>query len=344
MPAGRLSDFDYALPAHLVAQVPAPERTGSRLLHVVGTTLADLRFADLPRLVARGDLLVFNDTRVIKSRLHAVKPSGGKVELLLERILASDEGLFQLRASHPPRVGGRIDLPGGIAATVIGRHDRFFRLAIDGGVPLAIYLERHGELPLPPYITRAADTADETRYQTVYARTPGAVAAPTAGLHFDAAMLDALRAAGVELAAVTLHVGAGTFHPIQTENLAQHRMHTEWYRIPAATAESVAATRARGGRVVAVGTTSLRALESAAGEDGRLSPGAAETALFIPPGFRFRVTDRLLTNFHLPRSTLLVLVSAFAGPETIRAAYAHAIAHGYRFFSYGDAMLLERAA
>jgi S-adenosylmethionine:tRNA ribosyltransferase-isomerase len=344
MPAGRLSDFDYTLPAHLVAQAPAPQRSGSRLLHVAGAALADLRFAELPRLLARGDLMVFNDTRVIKSRLHAVKPSGGRVELLLERILAPNEGLFQLRASHPPRKGGTIDLPGGITATVVGRQDRFFRLAIDGSLPLPFYLEQHGELPLPPYIARAADAADETRYQTVYAQCPGAVAAPTAGLHFDAAMLDALRAAGVALATVTLHVGAGTFQPIRTENLAQHRMHTEWYRIPAATAEAVAAARARGGRVVAVGTTSLRALESAADAHGRLAPGDAETALFITPGFRFRVADRLLTNFHLPRSTLLVLVSAFAGLATIRCAYAHAIAQGYRFFSYGDAMLLERSA
>jgi len=344
MDTARLCDFDYALPADLIAQVPAAQRTGSRLLHVAGAALADLGFADLPRLLARGDLLVFNDTRVIKSRLHAVKPSGGKVELLLERVLARNEGLFQLRASHPPRLGGKIDLPGGIAATVVGRQDRFFRLAIDGGRPLADYLEAHGEVPLPPYITRAPDAADASRYQTVYARNQGAVAAPTAGLHFDVAMLEALRAAGVEVAAVTLHVGAGTFQPIQTENLAQHRMHTEWYRIPAATAEAVAAARARGGRVIAVGTTSARALESAADAGGRIATGEAETALFITPGFRFRVVDRLLTNFHLPRSTLLVLVSAFAGQGAIRAAYAHAIAGRYRFFSYGDAMLLERAA
>jgi S-adenosylmethionine:tRNA ribosyltransferase-isomerase len=344
MHACRLSDFDYALPPDLIAQVPVPERTGSRLLHVAGTALADLGFAELPRLVARGDLLVFNDTRVIKSRLRAVKPSGGRVELLLERVLAQNEGLFQLRASHPPRIGGRIELPGGVRATVVGRQDRFFRLAIDGSVPLPDYLARHGEVPLPPYITRAADAADESRYQTVYARNQGAVAAPTAGLHFDTAMLEALRGAGVELAAVTLHVGAGTFQPIETEDLAQHRMHSEWYRIPAATAASVASTRARGGRVIAVGTTSLRALESAAGADGSLSPGEAETALFITPGYRFRVVDRLLTNFHLPRSTLLVLVSAFAGQRTIREAYAHAMAMRYRFFSYGDAMLLERAS
>ncbi len=342
MAACLLSDFDYVLPPELIAQVPAPERTGSRLLHVAGTALADLRFGDLPRLLAAGDLLVFNDTRVIKSRVHAVKPSGGRVELLLERVLDPREGLFQLRASHPPRVGGRIDLPGGVAATVVGRQDRFFHLAIDGEASLPDYLERHGEVPLPPYITRAADAADQARYQTVYARNAGAVAAPTAGLHFDEAMLATLRAAGVGTATLTLHVGAGTFQPIQADDLSQHRMHAERYRIPAATAAAIAATRSRGGRVVAVGTTTLRALESAADGDGRVAPGDAETSLFVTPGFRFRVVDRLLTNFHLPRSTLLVLVSAFAGTDTIRAAYAHAIAMRYRFFSYGDAMLLER--
>jgi len=342
MHACRLSDFDYTLPPDLIAQVPAAERTGSRLLHVAGAALADLPFTDLPRLCAPGDLVVFNDTRVIKSRLHAVKPSGGKVELLLERVLAPQEGLFQLRASHPPRIGGSIDLPGGVTATVVGRHDRFFRLALDSGLSLPHYLERYGEVPLPPYITRAAGTADGSRYQTVYARSEGAVAAPTAGLHFDVAMLATLREAGVQIASVTLHVGAGTFQPIQTDDLAQHRMHAEWYRIPAETAAAVATAQARGGRVIAVGTTTLRALESAAGADGTLTAGDAETTLFVMPGFRFRVVDRLLTNFHLPRSTLLVLVSAFAGHPPIRVAYAHAIAMRYRFFSYGDAMLLER--
>ena len=342
MPACRLSDFDYALPPDLIAQVPVAERTGSRLLHVAGAALADLEFADLPRLCAPGDLVVFNDTRVIRSRLHAVKPTGGRVELLLERVLAPQEGLFQLRASHPPRIGGTLDLPGGVTATVVGRQDRFFRLAIDGGAALPDYLEQHGEVPLPPYIARAADAADLARYQTVYARHEGAVAAPTAGLHFDDAMLATLRAAGVESAVVTLHVGAGTFQPIQADDLAQHRMHAEWYRIPAETAAAVAEARARGSRVIAVGTTTLRALESAAGADGTLAPGEAQTTLFVTPGFRFRVVDRLLTNFHLPRSTLLVLVSAFAGHAAIRDAYAHAIAMRYRFFSYGDAMLLER--
>jgi S-adenosylmethionine:tRNA ribosyltransferase-isomerase len=339
----RVSDFDFALPPELIAQTPAPERTASRLLHVAGGTLADLAFADLPGLLAAGDLVVLNDTRVIKSRLHAAKPTGGAVELLLERVLGPHEGVFQLRASHPPRPGGTIDLPGGVTATAVARDGRFFRLRIDGPVSLLDHLDRHGEVPLPPYIARAPDAVDETRYQTVYARHAGAVAAPTAGLHFDAAMLAALGARGIGVAWVTLHVGAGTFAPMHGDDLAAHRMHSEWYRIPAETAAAVAAARRRGGRIVAVGTTTLRALESAADEHGAIKAGEAETVLFITPGFRFRAVDRLLTNFHLPRSTLLVLVSAFAGYAAIRDAYAHAIAQRYRFFSYGDAMLLERA-
>lgn len=337
-----LSDFDYALPPELIAQTPAPERTGSRLMHVSGAAISDRTFADLPRLVAPGELLVFNDTRVIKSRLLATKPTGGRVELLLERILGSQEALFQLRASHPPRVGGTLELSGGARATVADRNDRFFRIRVDGVASLLEYLDRHGEVPLPPYIERCAGPDDERRYQTVYARHAGAVAAPTAGLHFDEAMLAALRRAGVEFAYVTLHVGAGTFQPVQTEDLTRHRMHAEWCRVPDATSAAVAAARARGGRVTAIGTTSLRALESAAAAHSRLHADGADTRLFITPGYRFRVVDRLLTNFHLPKSTLLMLVCAFAGYDTIRAAYAHAIAERYRFFSYGDAMLLER--
>jgi S-adenosylmethionine:tRNA ribosyltransferase-isomerase len=279
---------------------------------------------------------------VIKSRLHAVKPTGGRVELMLERIVAPDRALFQLRASHPPRTGAALLLPGDATATVVERRDRFFLLRHDASATWSDCLERHGEVPLPPYIGRAPDAADETRYQTVYARHAGAVAAPTAGLHFDEPLRARLAAGGIAAAYVTLHVGAGTFQPVQTEDLAQHRMHAEWYRVPAATIAAIAAARERGGRVVAVGTTSLRALESAARDDGTVREGEAETALFITPGFRFRVVDRLLSNFHLPRSTLLMLVSAFAGFEPIRTAYAHAIAHRYRFFSYGDAMLLER--
>jgi S-adenosylmethionine:tRNA ribosyltransferase-isomerase len=323
--------------------VPAAQRSGSRLLHVDGAALVDLEFPDLQRLVAPGDLLVFNDTRVIKSRLAASKPTGGKVELLLERLLGRDRALFQLRASHAPKIGSELSLPGDARATVIDRHDRFFELRLDGDLSLLEYLDRHGAVPLPPYIDRDAAAEDESRYQTVYARQPGAVAAPTAGLHFDASLLTALQNAGVAFAWVTLHVGAGTFAPVTTEDLSAHTMQPEWYRIPAATATAIEATRARGGRVLAVGTTTVRALESAASADGRVQAGERETRIFITPGYTFLVVDRLLTNFHLPKSTLLMLVSAFAGMRTIRAAYAHAIAQRYRFFSYGDAMLLERA-
>jgi S-adenosylmethionine:tRNA ribosyltransferase-isomerase len=337
-------DFDYSLPRELIAQTPAAERAASRLLHVDGGALADLRFADLPRLVGPSDLLVFNDTRVIKSRLAARRPTGGKVELLLERVTGPAQGLFQLRASHPPRIGGVLELAGGARATVVGRRDRFFELRIDAALPLRDYLERHGAVPLPPYIARAPDVDDEARYQTVYARHEGAVAAPTAGLHFDDALLAALARAGVASAHLTLHVGAGTFQPVQADDLAAHTMHEEWYRIPEATAAAVTAARARGGRVLAVGTTTLRALETAARDDGRVQAGEGDTRLFITPGYGFRVVDRLLTNFHLPRSTLLMLVAAFGGYEDVRAAYAHAIARRYRFYSYGDAMLLERAA
>jgi S-adenosylmethionine:tRNA ribosyltransferase-isomerase len=338
----RLSDFDFDLPRELIAQAPAPERSASRLLHVAGPRLTDLAFGDLFALLAPGDLLVFNDTRVVRSRLQGRKPSGGKVELMLERIVAPREAWMQLRASHPPQVGGRIDLPAAASATVCERDERFFRLRFDVPSTLSAYLEQHGTVPLPPYIARAPGAADEARYQTVYARHPGAVAAPTAGLHFDHPLLEALRARGVGFAYVTLHVGAGTFLPVETEDLSQHRMHSERFFIPPETRAAVDAARARGGAVVAIGTTSLRALESVAADDPPSIAAEAETSLFITPGFRFRVVDRLLTNFHLPRSTLLMLVSAFAGFDSIRAAYAHAIAARYRFFSYGDAMLLER--
>jgi S-adenosylmethionine:tRNA ribosyltransferase-isomerase len=342
MPAYRLSDFDYALPPELIAQTPAPERTGSRLLHVAGAALEDLAFTDLTRLVAAGDLLVFNDTKVVKSRLAGVKPTGGAVELLLERIVGRNEGVFQVKASHPPKRGGVVLLEDGVRATVLERDGRFVRLAFDGPRPLVDYLDRHGAVPLPPYITRSATADDVARYQTVYARHAGAVAAPTAGLHFDAALLAALERAGIAFGFVTLHVGAGTFAPVLAEDLSAHRMHSEWYRIAPATSAAIAAARARGGRVVAVGTTSLRALEAAADEHGNVAAGEGETALFVTPGYRFRVVDRLLTNFHLPKSTLLMLVSAFAGFDAVRAAYAHAVAARYRFFSYGDAMFVER--
>ncbi|MFO1398193.1 MAG: tRNA preQ1(34) S-adenosylmethionine ribosyltransferase-isomerase QueA [Burkholderiales bacterium] len=338
-----LSDFDFVLPPELIAQVPAAERSGSRLLHVDGDHLTDLAFRDLPSLLAPGDLLVMNDTRVIKARVFATKASGGRAELMIERVTGPAQAWAQVRASHAPKAGSRLVLPGGAHAVVETRDERFFLLTFEGTGPLHEWLERHGEVPLPPYIGRQAGAADDARYQTVYARTPGAVAAPTAGLHFDDALLATLEAQGVRRAFVTLHVGAGTFLPVQSEDLSQHRMHTEWYTLPATTVDAIAATRARGGRVVAVGTTTLRALESAARADAGLRAGEAETDLFITPGYRFRVVDRLVTNFHLPRSTLLMLVSAFAGFAAIRAAYAHAIAQRYRFFSYGDALLLERA-
>ena len=342
MRACTLSDFDYDLPPELIAQAPAVRRSDSRLLHVDGSVREDLAFSEFPRLVDHRDLVVFNDTRVVKARLFARRPTGGRVELLLERALSADEALFQLRASHPPKPGGTLLLPGDAQASVFARDGRYFHLKLAGTGPLADYLDRYGEVPLPPYIARAPEAADESRYQTVYARHAGAAAAPTAGLHFDEAMLRRLEAGGIATAFVTLHVGAGTFQPVETEDLSAHRMHAERYSIPAETAAAIDGARARGGKVIAIGTTSLRALESAADESGRVRAGAGETRLFITPGYRFRVVERLLTNFHLPKSTLLMLVAAFAGHENIRAAYAHAIAHRYRFYSYGDAMLLER--
>jgi S-adenosylmethionine:tRNA ribosyltransferase-isomerase len=339
----RLSDFDYELPQELIAQHPAAERAGSRLLHLDAASgaIADRRFAELVDLLDAGDLLVVNDTRVIKARLHGRKATGGAVEVLVERVLDAHRALAQVRASKPPKAGGRLVLGRDVEAEVMGRAGEFYELAFAEGV--LDVLAREGEVPLPPYITHAARAQDEARYQTVYAREPGAVAAPTAGLHFDDAMLAALRAKGVGIASLTLHVGAGTFQPVRVDDISKHVMHSERYSIPPATVEAIEATREKKGRVVAVGTTALRALEAAAASrEGGLAAGAAETRIFIVPGFRFRVVDRLVTNFHLPRSTLLMLVSAFAGPDNIRRAYAHAVAARYRFFSYGDAMLIDR--
>ena len=338
----RLSDFDYALPPELIAQAPAATRSASRLLHVDGMRRRDLAFTDLPSLLAPGDLVVFNDTRVINARVYGEKATGGKVELLLERVSGADEAWAQVRASHPPRVGSTLTLTANARARVLAREDRFYRLQFEGTGPLLEWLEQHGEVPLPPYVGRDAEPRDRERYQTIYAREPGAVAAPTAGLHFDDTILAAFEARGIARAFVTLHVGAGTFQPVVHEELARHRMHEEVYTLPPATVQAIGAARARGGRIIAVGTTTLRALESAARPDASLAAGTATTALFITPGYRFRVVDRLVTNFHLPRSTLLMLVSAFAGFAAIRAAYEHAIAARYRFFSYGDALLLER--
>lgn len=338
-----LSDFDYALPPDLIAQAPAATRSASRLLDVDGAGLADRRFVDLPTLLAPGDLAIFNDTRVIRARVLGTKPSGGRVEMLIERIVADDEAWVQMRASHLPKPGGRVDVADGAYAEVLGRDERFFHLRFHGAGRLVDWLDAHGDIPLPPYIERPTRDEDEARYQTVYARDPGAVAAPTAGLHFDADTLRALATRGVDTAFLTLHVGAGTFQPVANENLAEHRMHSEWFTIPEATVDAIERTRARGGRIVSIGTTTLRALESSADEAGGIAAGARDTRLFITPGYRFRIVDVLLTNFHLPRSTLLMLVSAFAGYETIRAAYAHAVRERYRFFSYGDAMLLRRS-
>lgn len=338
----RLSDFDYHLPEELIAQFPAAERSASRLLHVDGAALADRMFAKLPALLKAGDILVFNDTRVIKARLFGQKPTGGQVEVLVERILNDHDALAFVRASKTPKPGSRIVIGDSVEFEMLAREGDLFRLRCHGGDSLLEVLDRYGSLPLPPYITHAPETLDETRYQTVYASQPGAVAAPTAGLHFDEAMLARLDAMGVTRATVTLHVGAGTFQPVRVENIAEHRMHSERFFIPEATVAAIREARENGGRIMAVGTTSLRALESAA-RDGELQPGEGDTNLFITPGYRFRVVERLLTNFHLPKSTLLMLVSAFGGYDHLRAAYAHAVGQGYRFFSYGDAMLIERA-
>ncbi len=339
----RIEDFDYDLPPELIAQHPARERSASRLLHLDGRTgeMHDGTFRDIVDRVDAKDVLVFNDTKVIKARLRGRKDTGGEVEILVERILDASRALAHVRASKPPRAGRQIRLARGGVVEVLGRQGELFELLFPDG-PVLDVLDAWGEVPLPPYIEHAPEAEDEKRYQTVYARAPGAVAAPTAGLHFDAAILDALRAKGVALASLTLHVGAGTFQPVRVEDVSRHVMHSEWYSVPQETVDAIAAAKGRGGRVVGVGTTTLRALESAAAA-GELAAGTAQTQLFIVPGYRFRVVERLLTNFHLPRSTLLMLVSAFAGTQNIRRAYAHAVKERYRFFSYGDAMLIERA-
>ncbi len=366
-----VADFDFDLPPELIAQHPAAERSASRLLDGRGAEPVDRVFRDLPGLLAPGDLLVFNNTKVIKARLYGRKYSpqapaaqapppegvgrlgsgpaptqatGGAVEALVERVLpGTQEVWMHLRASKSPKPGSRVRFADAFDAQVLGRcgpDNGLFHLRFAGD-PFAL-LEAHGHVPLPPYIAHADDAEDERRYQTVFAKEPGAVAAPTAALHFDAGVLAALAARGVEQAQVTLHVGAGTFQPVRVERLDEHKMHSEWFEVPQATADAVAACRARGGRVVAVGTTTLRALESAA-RDGALQAGARETDIFITPGFEFRVVDQLVTNFHLPKSTLMMLVSALAGHAQVMALYRHAIAARYRFFSYGDAMLLSRA-
>jgi S-adenosylmethionine:tRNA ribosyltransferase-isomerase len=342
--AMRTDDFDFDLPPELIAQRPPAERGASRLLYLNGVSgeLQSRRFGELLNYVRAGDVAVFNDTRVIKARLLGKKATGGAVEVLVERVRGEHEALVQIRASKPPVAGGRLHLGDGVTADVLERRDAFYVLKFEGEENVFNLLERFGSVPLPPYVEREADAADEARYQTVFAKHPGAVAAPTAGLHFDEAMLTGLRENGVEVAYVTLHVGAGTFQPVRVTEVAEHVMHYEWFEIPEMTVATVRAAQERGGRVLAVGTTTLRALESAASA-GEIAATSGETNLFIVPGYRFRVVDRLLTNFHLPRSTLLMLVSAFGGVENIRRAYALAIKQGYRFYSYGDAMLIDRS-
>ena len=337
-----LGDFDFALPPELIAQHPAAERSASRLLDGTGAQPVDRTFRDLPALLSPGDLLVFNDTKVVKARLYGEKPTGGKVELLIERVLQGNEVVAHVKVSKKPPVGTALQMAGGFTATLLGRwpdeDGALFRYVLSAD-PYML-MEQHGHVPLPPYITHTDSADDVQRYQTVFARHPGAVAAPTAALHFDEALLAALDAHGVQRASVTLHVGAGTFQPVKTDTIAEHRMHSERYAVPQATMDAIAACRQRGGRVVAVGTTTVRTLESWAAT----GQAAGDTAIFITPGFEWKVVDRLITNFHLPKSTLMMLVSALAGHAHVMALYQHAIAQRYRFFSYGDAMLLDRRA
>ncbi len=336
-------DFHFDLPAELIAQHPPAQRGDSRLLTLDSATgaLGDRWFRDLPELLRPGDLLVFNDTRVIPARLFGRKASGGRIEVLVERLLDEHRALVHLQASRSPKSGGLLFFDAGFTAVVLGRHHDLFEIRVEDDEPLLALLERHGQLPLPPYIHREPTVEDAERYQTVYARHPGAVAAPTAGLHFDRTLLDRLTDQGVEQTFVTLHVGAGTFQPLRVERIAEHVMHTEWIEVGEEACARIRATRARGGRIIAVGTTVTRALETAA-RNGEIQSWRGETRIFIHPGYRFRVVDALITNFHLPESTLLMLVSAFAGHAEILNAYRHAVERRYRFFSYGDAMFLIR--
>ena len=338
-----ISDFDFHLPEHLIAQHPPALRGTSRLLVALPhQTIHDATFADLPDYIQAGDVLVFNNTKVMKARLFGQKASGGKIEALIERVVDKHTALAHIRSSKSPKPQSELIFEGDIHATMLERQGELFCLQFHGEQTVYELLEQHGHLPLPPYIERVADQADDQRYQTVYAKYQGAVAAPTAGLHFTDELLAQIHAKGIETAEVTLHVGAGTFQPVRVENIAEHTMHSEWYDVPADTVAKIAAAKARGNHVWAIGTTSMRALESAA-RSGTLIAGQGDTNIFITPGYRFQVIDRMVTNFHLPKSTLLMLVSAFAGVESIRAIYRHAIEHEYRFFSYGDAMILGRA-
>lgn len=337
-------DFDFNLPKALIAQYPSPKRTASRMLHLNGRT-SELRngfFQELPDHLKAGDLVVFNDTRVIKARLFGYKTSGGAVEVMIERVIDEHHALAQIRASRAPKEGNRLILEKELEVEVLGREDDLFRLHFLNDITVLDNLDRYGTLPLPPYIDHAATSADNDRYQTVFAKNLGAVAAPTAGLHFDDSMMNLLRQRGINIAYLTLHVGAGTFQPVRVDNIAKHKMHSEIYSIPSETIALIESTKQARGKVTAIGTTALRALESAA-KEGELNAGSGETNIFITPGYKFEVVDRLFTNFHLPRSTLLMLVSAFGGFDNIKNAYQYAIEQKYRFFSYGDAMLIEKA-
>ncbi len=338
-----ISDFDFTLPDRLIAQHPPEVRGSSRLLVALpDMPLQDRVFGDLPDYIEAGDVLVFNNTKVMKARLFGQKESGGKIEALIERVLDNHTALAHIRSSKSPKPGTKLIFESDICAVMVERADELFCLRFEGEQTVYELLEQNGHLPLPPYIERAAGADDDTRYQTVYAKHQGAVAAPTAGLHFTDELLGRLKAKGVETAEVTLHVGAGTFQPVRVDKIEEHKMHSEWFDVPPETVAAIEAAHARGNKVWAVGTTSMRALESAARETGRLKAGQGDTDIFITPGYRFRVIDRLITNFHLPKSTLLMLVSAFSSMEHIRSVYRHAVEHEYRFFSYGDAMVLGR--
>ena len=339
----KTQDFDFHLPERLIAQHPTESRSASRLLYLNALTgnISDEQFIDIDNHLSSKDLLIFNDTRVIKARLFGKKATGGSTEVFIERVISDHEAYALIRSSRSPKIGSLLKLAEVLDVEVIGRNGDLFHVRFLTDTPLMELLEQYGNLPLPPYITHLADAVDEARYQTVFAKHAGAVAAPTAGLHFDDVVLAKLKAKGVQVAYITLHVGAGTFQPVKVENIAEHTMHSEVYHIPIETINLIEKTRAAGGKITAVGTTVLRALESAA-QTGNIVAGNQETSIFITPGFTFKVADRLLTNFHLPKSTLLMLVSAFAGYNNIKKAYHHAVMSEYRFFSYGDAMLLER--